>query len=160
MLCKTEQRDQRMPNPKQYIYTKHHPKHSHPTHPPHTHRLKDALLLLRRQRRVQRQHLDRPHLVPQPLRLRRDLPARVLDLLLPREEQQHVALRLAQVYLHHRADGGLQVVALGFLGVEDLDGVEAPRNLHQGGVQEVALGVFFLGGGGVSGWVTGGEKDG
>lgn len=44
-----------------------------------------------------------------------DLAARVLDLLLSRQEDQDVARRLARVDLHHRADGGLQVVALRLL---------------------------------------------
>ena len=44
-----------------------------------------------------------------------DLLAGLLDLLLPREEEQDVALRLAGVDLHRRAYGRLQVVPLRLL---------------------------------------------
>ena len=50
-----------------------------------------------------------------PAHLLDDFAARVLNLLLARQEHQDVAGRLARVDLDHRADGGLQVVALRLL---------------------------------------------
>lgn len=55
------------------------------------------------------------HLVAQLLALFGDLLARILNLLFTRQEQQHIPRGLTRVDLHHRADGGLQVVALRLL---------------------------------------------
>ena len=44
-----------------------------------------------------------------------DLFACVLDLFLSSQEDQNIARRLADMYLHHSSDGGLQVIPLRFL---------------------------------------------
>mmetsp|Transcript_6522 Transcript_6522/g.22449 ORF Transcript_6522/g.22449 Transcript_6522/m.22449 type:complete len:371 (-) Transcript_6522:170-1282(-) len=77
-----------------------------------------------------------------------DPPARLLDLLLSRQEEQHVALLLVLVNLQHRPDGGLEVVPLRLLGVEDLHREEPSRNLNEWGVHKVGLELLGLQGGG------------
>mmetsp|Transcript_20057 Transcript_20057/g.43894 ORF Transcript_20057/g.43894 Transcript_20057/m.43894 type:complete len:130 (-) Transcript_20057:909-1298(-) len=54
---------------------------------------------------VQGDHLRFAHLISHILALPLDFLARVLDLLLSRKEQEHVARRLAHVDLHDGADG-------------------------------------------------------
>jgi hypothetical protein len=53
--------------------------------------------------------------------LRFDLPTTVLDLFLSRQEQEDVALVFGLVDHEDGTDGGLDVVGLGFFGVERLD---------------------------------------
>mmetsp|Transcript_80034 Transcript_80034/g.214217 ORF Transcript_80034/g.214217 Transcript_80034/m.214217 type:complete len:283 (-) Transcript_80034:1008-1856(-) len=102
--------------------------------------VEDLLLLRRRQRRVERHAHHWPHLrLLLAAQLHLDLVARLLDLLLAREEDEDVARRLAQVDLHRRADRRLQVVPLRLLGVEDLDGEGAARHVHSRAVVEVLL---------------------
>lgn len=77
--------------------------------------LEDPLLHLRRQGRVEWQDLDGPGLGPEPLDLVLDLATCLLDLLLSRQEHEHVPSRLAQVDLDHGSNRGLQIVPLGLL---------------------------------------------
>mmetsp|Transcript_82697 Transcript_82697/g.246637 ORF Transcript_82697/g.246637 Transcript_82697/m.246637 type:complete len:314 (-) Transcript_82697:2-943(-) len=63
----------------------------------------------------------------------------MFDLLLAREEEQHVPRRLGVVNLHHRPDGRLQVVPLGFRCVEYLDRVCAARDVQEWCFIEVGL---------------------
>ena len=107
-------------------------------------RIEDPLLLLRRQTRVQRVHLDGPHLLAQLLNLPGNLPARVFYLLLARQKQQHVTLRLVRVDLYHRPDRRLQVVPLRLLRVENLHGMQPSRHFNQRRIQEVILELLGL----------------
>ena len=54
------------------------------------------------------------------------------------EEEQDVALRLGEVDLHDRDQRRVHVVALGRLGVQDLDRVRAPRDREDRAAEEVA----------------------
>ena len=48
------------------------------------------------------------------------------------EEEEHVARRLGEVDLHDGDERGVEVVRLGSLGVEDLDGEGAPGDGEDG----------------------------
>ena len=91
--------------------------------------VEDGALPVHRQRGVEREDEDLADLVAEVVDLRLGLSARVLDLLLAGEEDEDVALRLAQVDLHNGADGRLEVVALGLGRVEDLDRVQTAGHL-------------------------------
>mmetsp|Transcript_14985 Transcript_14985/g.34329 ORF Transcript_14985/g.34329 Transcript_14985/m.34329 type:complete len:504 (+) Transcript_14985:753-2264(+) len=102
-------------------------------------RVEDLPLPIHRQSRVQRKHQHVRHLLAQIVNLLLRLAARVLDLLLAREEDEDVALAFAQVHLHDGADGSLEVVALWLGCVEDLDRVQPARDLHERRRVEVRL---------------------
>ena len=74
--------------------------------------------------------------------------ARGVDLLLTGQEEQDVALRLGEVDLHDGNEGGVEVVRLGLLGVEDLDGEGAAGDGEDGALVEVAREFFGVKSGG------------
>mmetsp|Transcript_20473 Transcript_20473/g.61034 ORF Transcript_20473/g.61034 Transcript_20473/m.61034 type:complete len:369 (-) Transcript_20473:525-1631(-) len=100
--------------------------------------LEDLLLLCRRKRRVERYRRELAALgvaggfLPQGA-------ARVLDLLLAREEEQDVPFGLRVVDLDHGPDGSLEVVPLGLGSVEDLHRVCPARDVQQRRLVEVGL---------------------
>merc|ERR1719322_1012997 len=84
-------------------------------------RLENPLLEVWRERGVEWDALHVPGLGAEVVDLALDALARLLDLLLPRQEHQHVSLLLlAHVNLYDGPDGGLQVVPLWLWRVEDL----------------------------------------
>ena len=70
-----------------------------------------------------------------------DLAGRV-DLLLAGEEEEDVAGRFGEVDLHHGDEGRVEVVRLGRLGVEDLDGEGAAGDGEDGALEEVRRVLF------------------
>lgn len=80
--------------------------------------VKDALLLLRRERRVERDGLERTELVRQLVGLDRDLSARVLDLLFTGQEDEDVAFWFGLVNHQDGTDRRLEVVGFRFRSVE------------------------------------------
>ena len=103
----------------------------------------DPRLKLRRERRVQGQDLHVRALVlghlAHPLV---QSPARSLNLLLARQEEQDVAPALRAVQVHHRLERRLRVV-LGLLrGVRQLHGVHATRDVVDGTVVKVRAELF------------------
>ena len=64
--------------------------------------------------------------------------ARGVDLLLPSEEKQDVALRLGEVNLHDGDQRGVHVVLLGSTRVQDFHGEGAARDGEYGALEEVA----------------------
>ena len=79
--------------------------------------------------------------ISRPAELRPAPPLRghLLNLLLAREEDEDVARRLAEVDLDRGADGGLEVVALRLLRVEDLHREGAAGHVDSRAVVEVLL---------------------
>mmetsp|Transcript_4340 Transcript_4340/g.10863 ORF Transcript_4340/g.10863 Transcript_4340/m.10863 type:complete len:317 (+) Transcript_4340:834-1784(+) len=84
-------------------------------------RVEDARLHLRRERGVHREDVELGGELAERLHaLVQDL-ARRVDLLLPREEQKHVARRLREVDLHDRDERCVEIIGLGRLRVKNLD---------------------------------------